>query len=287
MSTKKSNNDTFQTTNPLGFISYNTETFLQNKLNELLNNDCISFWSYIKHKGELNNEILKREKEHYHVRIVPKQSIKINSLKDEFKEFVNINTEPLGIYIGIENQNDSIFGFWYLYAIHDKKFLNSRGMKKEFIDYNPNDIITSNQQTLLYLISNIDYNTIYHDYNMKLYAKDGKRFSDLLDENLLQPSDYNIYNNLLKAYHNKSIDDEQMQILKENNDALFQTLTLYQKKFNDLKELFNQYKNSTNNQVKNTYNEQILHHIENFSLQIVHDDEFDEIFNNNEGGKQK
>ena len=285
MSIKKSiASDNMTISTPFGFVSYNTENFLETKLNELVNGEIISHYAFILHKGELNPNTLQREKLHFHVRIVPTKTIKVNDIKNHFKEFVDKDSEPLGIVIGIDNINESIFGHWYYYVLHDTKYLNSKHLKKEFVDYSPEMIKTNNKQILKDFIDNIDYNTIFRDYNIKYYAKRGTPFAQLLDDNILNVSDYRDYDNVLNAYGQLTIKDEKLTQLKDDYNNLYDLTWKYHKKFIDLKNLLSGYKNSKN-EVKQIYVESILKLIDEFSFEVVDNENFDETFN--KGGKNE
>ena len=68
------------TSNPLSSISYNTESFLKEKLQSWYDNHLIQCFMYIKHKGEDG------DKDHIHFRIEPNRRLDPMNLLEDLKE---------------------------------------------------------------------------------------------------------------------------------------------------------------------------------------------------------
>lgn len=113
------------TQKPISTISYNTENFLDRKLEELYEAHIIDYALYIKHKGE--NDIddftgeVKRDKDHWHIYMHTSKRIDLTSIKKEFNEIdiENINSKPLGCM----NFQLSKIGHWLCYAVHKIEYL--------------------------------------------------------------------------------------------------------------------------------------------------------------------
>jgi hypothetical protein len=113
------------TQKPISTISYNTENFLDRKLEELYEAHIIDYALYIKHKGE--NDIddftgeAKRDKDHWHIYMHTSKRIDLSLIKEEFNErdIENFNSKPLGCM----NFQVSKIGHWLCYAVHKIEYL--------------------------------------------------------------------------------------------------------------------------------------------------------------------
>lgn len=138
-----------RTTKPISTISFNTPAFLMLKLNELLKAGRISFWAYISHMPEDDEG---GKKEHCHVYIEPAKMLQTDDIRAELKEFDPEQPDkPKGCLVF----NSSRFDPWYLYALHDKRFLASRGQSRKF-HYEHDNIVTSDDDDLTFKVRSID-----------------------------------------------------------------------------------------------------------------------------------
>lgn len=138
-----------RTTKPISTISFNTPDFLELKLNELLKAGRISFWAFVPHKAE-DDEAGK--KPHCHVYIEPSKMLQTDDLKSEFKEFDPSNpSKPLSCI----TFKSSKFDPWYLYGLHDKRYLASKNQARKF-HYSHDDFCTSDDDDLLFKARSID-----------------------------------------------------------------------------------------------------------------------------------
>lgn len=138
-----------RTTKPISTISFNTRNFLELKLNELLKCGRVSFWAFIVHKPE-DDECGK--KVHAHVYIEPSKMLQTDDLKAELKEFdPSCPDKPLGCL----TFKSSKFDPWYMYALHDKRYLASKGQSRKF-HYSHSDIVSSDYDDLLFKARTID-----------------------------------------------------------------------------------------------------------------------------------
>lgn len=141
-------------------ISYNTEPFLKSRLDNLIKSGILDFYAYIFHKGELDSTTNKRDKDHFHVYMVPNGRIDRSQLKVYFQEIVVGNDKPLG-FVAIVN---SKFYDWYYYCCHNERYLeqkNPNEANKEF-HYSRNDFVVSD---LDYFNSEISSNLFQYTPN--------------------------------------------------------------------------------------------------------------------------
>lgn len=121
------------TRTPISTISYNTEKFLVEKLNEWKKAHWIQSYMYICHKGEDG------DKDHIHLRIEPNKSLDPMDLTDELKEYDPTNNKPLCVRPWRTSKEED----WILYAVHDKTYLDWKydgGEKGEKLPYSKDDI---------------------------------------------------------------------------------------------------------------------------------------------------
>lgn len=138
-----------RTTKAISTISFNTPAFLELKLEELTKAKRISFWAYILHQPEDDEG---GRKQHMHVFAVPSKMIQTDDLKEELKEF---DPEHPDKPRGCISWNISKFDPWYMYILHDRKYLASKGQSRKY-QYYPDEVITSDPDELLVRVRSID-----------------------------------------------------------------------------------------------------------------------------------
>lgn len=122
----------------LSSISYNTAPWLQKKLKELINNGTLDFWCYIYHYGETNEDGSK-ERNHFHLFLVPAVPVDCRQLRNEFIEFTRGEKLPRGL---MPIRPNTKWDDWYLYDLHDKEYLFSKGQSREY-HYSDIDMVRS------------------------------------------------------------------------------------------------------------------------------------------------
>lgn len=124
------------TSKPISTISYNTESFLREKLETWYKSHLIQAYQYICHKGEDG------DKDHIHVRIEPNKKLDPMILTDELKEYEKGKDKPLGVRPWRPSKEED----WFLYAVHDSEYLKLKyggSEKGEKIPYQWEDVKTS------------------------------------------------------------------------------------------------------------------------------------------------
>lgn len=124
------------TSKPISTISYNSESFLRSKLDDLYKAHIIQAWQYFSHKGEDG------DKDHIHLRIEPNKKIDPMELSDLFREFVPGNDKPLGVRPWRPSKEED----WILYGLHDAQYLKLKyggGEKGEKLPYTLDDMQVS------------------------------------------------------------------------------------------------------------------------------------------------
>lgn len=160
-----------RTTKPISTISFNTPEYLKQKLTELQKSGRISFWAYISHKPEDDEG---GKKEHCHVYIEPSKMLQTDDIKSELKEYDPTNpTKPLGCI----SFNSSKFDPWYLYALHDKRYLASKGQARRY-HYRHDDIVSSDDDDLTFKARSIDMVALSPYSDMEDAQKQGITFTE-------------------------------------------------------------------------------------------------------------
>lgn len=121
------------TQKPISTISYNSEAFLVEKLQNLYDAHIIQAWQFITHKGEDG------DKDHIHLRIEPNKRIDPMELTEMFKEFEKGKDKPLGVRPWRQSKEED----WFLYAVHDSDYLSLKyggGERGEKLPYDWKDI---------------------------------------------------------------------------------------------------------------------------------------------------
>lgn len=124
------------TQKPISTISYNSEEFLREKLDNWVKAHIIQAYQYICHKGEDG------DKDHIHVRVEPNKKLDPMDLSDALKEYVKDSEKPLGVRPWRPSKEED----WFLYAVHDPDYLKvkySGGDKGEKLPYSFKDIKVS------------------------------------------------------------------------------------------------------------------------------------------------
>lgn len=120
------------TQKPISTISYNTESFLKEKLENWFNAHIIQSYCYILHKGEDG------DKDHIHLRIEPNKKLDPMTLAEDLQEYVLGEKKPRGVLTFRPSKEED----WILYALHDKDYMKLKypGDKGEKIPYKWQDL---------------------------------------------------------------------------------------------------------------------------------------------------
>ena len=161
-----------RTSKPFSMISYNTNDFLREKLNELVQGGLIQFWAFIEHLPEDDEK-----KAHKHLYIIPAKLIDTQRIEKALQEIdlTDITAKPLGAIF----PQSSKFADWYLYGLHDKKYLAYKGQKRKY-HYNDNAFVVSCQDTLRELKNLIDYTELNRLSLIFEKAENGESLTDII-----------------------------------------------------------------------------------------------------------
>lgn len=160
-----------RTTKPISTVSFNTPDFLKLKLKELKKAGRLSFWAFIVHKPEDDEG---GKKEHCHVYVEPSKMLQTDDLQSELNEFdPNHPEKPRGCL----TFSSSKFDPWYLYALHDKRYLACKGQSRRF-HYQHEDICTSDDDDLIFKARSIDMVSLSPYSDMEDAQKQGVTWAE-------------------------------------------------------------------------------------------------------------
>lgn len=173
-------------------ISFNSKEFLIANLNQLIDSKIICFYAFIKHKAEPkeNNDTLKA---HFHVYIEPNKRIDTMELGDMLKEFEASSKAPLGCLPFTLSK----FSDWYYYALHNPKYLASKGMNRKYA-YDYDEIITSSPDYLKEKVNSISLQETNCYKEMKHYLDNGYDFNQYAITKNISPMQLNGYSTAWK-----------------------------------------------------------------------------------------
>lgn len=118
------------TQKPFSTITYNTQSFLKQTLNTLVNMGMLTYYEFIEHSPDTDDT-----KKHFHLYMIPAKSINLATFKNYFLEHDPTNDKPLCPTVF----KSSNYGDWYWYALHDIDYLKSKQLERN-IHYHDTDI---------------------------------------------------------------------------------------------------------------------------------------------------
>lgn len=161
------------TRSPFAAISYNTDDFLKMKLNDLIVEGVLQFWYFINHKAEVDEK-----SDHKHVYFVPCKQVDTFVLQNYFDEFdPKCPDLPLKTRIGAHAK----FADKYLYDLHDKDYLASKGLERKFV-YSHDDIVSSDDDYLWELVHTSDFTKWKKEADFKNAIRRRETFDTLLEK---------------------------------------------------------------------------------------------------------
>lgn len=149
-----------RTSKPTSTISFNSKAFLELKLKELQKAGILSFWAIVRHKPEDDEG---GKKPHCHVFVEPAKMLQTDDLRKALEEFDPVHPDkPFGTIAW----HSSKFADWYLYGLHDKRYLALKGQTRHF-HYSHEDFVSSDPDDFVYRVKSIDLLALSPYYDMQ------------------------------------------------------------------------------------------------------------------------
>lgn len=174
---------TLRTTKPFSTISYNTPSFLQAKLEQLVLKRAISFYSFVYHYAEKDER-----KDHIHLFIIPNGQCQTDAISDLLQEMDL--TDPTKPPLGVMPWQSSKFPDWYFYVSHDTAYLASKGQTREY-HYSNDDFVTSSEDYFLELTHTVDRSIYAKTAEFVRKAQEGKPLLEMLKNGEIPAPQFN------------------------------------------------------------------------------------------------
>lgn len=184
------------TTKPVSTISYNSLDFLQATLKYLLEEDVIEYYAFIKHSGEYDSVLQKKDKDHIHLLLFPNRCVNTKTLQESFVEPVKDNDKPLGCMPFRSSSVDD----WFLYNLHDVMYLRSKFEEKEF-HYSPEDFVSNDDGFTIQLIKEAYHGKRMEGFNLLRKLDSGLSVSELAYFGFCPPQQAFYYQNFETLYN--------------------------------------------------------------------------------------
>lgn len=141
-----------RTRNAVSTISYNSDEFLERKLNNMVRCHQLQYWAYFNHKAEDNEK-----RDHKHLFLLPDHIVDTASLQDELCEL-----HPDGTLDTCKLFRPSKWGDWYFYGLHDPAYLSCHydNDKPKKFRYQASDLVCSDTDIRQALDETINYSEL-------------------------------------------------------------------------------------------------------------------------------
>lgn len=140
------------TNKPFSTITYNTQSFLIQTLNSMIDMGFLTYYEFIEHKPDEDGK-----KKHIHLYMIPAKSINLATFKNYFLEPDPNPNEKIPLSPKVFRPSD--YGNWYWYSLHDVDYLKSKDIVRN-IQYHDTDIISYDRDFHFQLVTEhplIDY----------------------------------------------------------------------------------------------------------------------------------
>lgn len=159
-----------RTTRPISTISFNSSAFLEVVLDDLKRAGVITFWAFVTHFPEDDEG---GKKEHHHLYVELSKLTQTDNLTKELTEYIPGNNKPLKCIAW----RISKFDDWYLYSLHNREYLVSKGQSRRF-EYRHDDFLTSDEDDFLFRAKSIDRLSISPYASMMDAIRQGQTFAE-------------------------------------------------------------------------------------------------------------
>lgn len=214
---------------PLATISYNTDAFLINRLNELIASNIIDMWNFINHKGEMKLDIdsgeLVRRDDHKHLIVYPSSRVDTHFLTEQLLEPVP-GELPLGCNGDWRKETSTALLDYYPYILHHPVYLKKKHITREF-HYNISDVISSHPKATYRIIQEaLENNNLLAEQNIinMITSSDEDFFikaGNMIEEGYLCMKDMNGFRNMVEILDKRkariyALSEDVAPVLPEN-----------------------------------------------------------------------
>lgn len=175
-----------KTSKPFTTISYNTIDYLKIQLDVLVQRNILYFYAFLFHYREEDES-----KDHIHLLMHPNGTVETDKILKFLEEFDPlVPDKPLRCR---PPHKCNSFGDWYLYGLHDKKYLLAHGYQARKYHYAFEDMITSDKDELTDLIHTIDYKKMYGNQRFFEALDNGLSVWEMVEQGIIPMQQYGQY----------------------------------------------------------------------------------------------
>ena len=214
-----------KTSKPFSTISYNSINFLKCQLDDLVQRNVLYFYAFVPHLKEEDET-----KEHIHLLMHPNGQVETDKILRYLEEFDSLHPDkPLRC---LTPHKTNSFGDWYLYGLHDTKYLLAHGYQARKHHYVREDFVVSNDDEFNELIHTIDYKKMYGNQVFWQALEDGMPVLEMLQRNIIPMQQYGAYSrfffdytqgNLNQTFRGSSVGHEDLNENDLKNDYLVES----------------------------------------------------------------
>lgn len=175
-----------KTSKPFSTISYNTVEYLKAQLDDLVQRKVLYFYAFFFHYAEEDEK-----KEHIHLLLRPNGQCDTDKVLEYLAEYDSQHPDKPKRCQAPRKCNS--FGDWYLYGLHDPKYLAAHGWQERKHHYTKDDCICSDTDELNELIHTIDYKKMYGNGLFWQAIEDGESVLDMVKKGIIPMQQYGAY----------------------------------------------------------------------------------------------
>lgn len=162
-------------------------------MDDLLQRNIIYFYSFVFHYREEDER-----KEHIHLLIYPNGQLDTDKVLKYLEEFDPLHPDmPLRCR---QPHKCNSFADWYLYGLHDAKYLLAHGYQTRKHHYTKDDFIVSDIDEFVDLIHTIDYKKAYGNQLFFQALEDGDSILDMVKKGIIPMQQYLQYAKFMRDY---------------------------------------------------------------------------------------
>lgn len=175
-----------KTSKPFTTISYNTPDYLKAQLDDLVQRNILYFYAFVWHYREEDES-----KDHIHLLLHPNGQVDTDKILKHLEEFdPAVPDKPLRCR---PPHKCNSFGDWYLYGLHDVKYLLAHGYQTRKYHYRKEDFFVSDEDEFVDLIHTIDYKKMYGNQTFFQAMEDGFTIFDMVKQGIIPMQQYGQY----------------------------------------------------------------------------------------------
>lgn len=160
-----------KTTQPISTIHYCDIDVLKFKLDALVQRNVITFYAMVYHYAESDEQ----GKNHIHLYLEPNGQLQTDALRDELEVPTIDLTKPIRCL----PFNKSKWTDWYMYSLHDTRYLLSKGQSRQY-HYTIKDFVSSDSFYLNEKAHTIDLSKLNANYKIMEAIENGISFEELV-----------------------------------------------------------------------------------------------------------